>query len=268
MPDIRDMAAAAAKKAMINLASYESIAPNKITRGLATIIFADPGVGKTTVASTLPVGDTLIISVESGVGPLMGTGHRIVNLKEAMANSGLNIEGLMTELYKKIRTGDIPVKNVVIDNMSELIKCALHHYTETRHKEFPEIREHGDTAYKVMEWITNWRDLVEQGINVVFNAWETQLDIQNSDGTIVTKTCPDLGKSNTQRACGLVDLVGHLEVFEKTGKRWIRFGPAKQFLTKCQFKGLVDGNNPTGAQPPNMTDIMNTIREYDYAKVN
>lgn len=266
MPTVEQIATAAGVKAASNLRSWEQVVPDKINRGIAGIIYADPGVGKTTLSATLPVGDTLIISVESGVGPLLGTGHRVIPIKDIMVNNNLNIENVMNTIYRQIRTKEITVGNVVIDNMSELIKCVLHHFTEMRKKEFPEIKEHGDTAYKVMEWLNNWRDLTDMGINVVFNAWETQLDIQNSDGTIITKTCPDLGKSSTLRACGLVDIVGHLEVFEKTGKRWVRFGPAKQYLTKCQFKGLIDKDNPSGGQEPDLNEIFTKIKDFNYAK--
>lgn len=261
--DIAQAATAAAKKAVNNL-NYASVAPTKIDRGLCFIIYGDPGVGKTTTSSTLSVGETLIINTEAGIGPLLGTGHLVFNVKKAMVDN--NVEAVMNEIYRKIRTREIDVKNVVIDNMSELIQCVLHHFTESRHKEFPEIKEHGDTAYKIMEWLNNWRDLVDLGINVVFNAWEFQLDIQNSDGSLVTKTCPMLGKSSTLRACGLVDAVGHLEVFEKTGKRWVRFGPSKQYLTKCQFKGLTTIDNPTGGQEPDLTEIIKKLRDFDYAK--
>lgn len=254
----------AGKKAQANLA-YANVVPAKVDRGVSLIIFGDPGVGKTTTAATLPIGDTLIINTEAGIGPLLGSGHTVFSVKQAMMNGG-NIETVMNDIYKRIRTRELVVKHVVIDNVSELIQALLHHYTDSRRKEFPELKEHGDTAYKVMEWISNWRDLVDLDIDVVFNAWEFPYDIQNNDGTVITKTCPTLGKASTFRACGLVDAVGHLEVFEKTGKRWIRFGPSKQFLTKCQFKGLVTTDNPSGAQPPDLTQIINTIKSYDYTK--
>lgn len=242
-----------------------AVAPTTIDRGISMIIYSDPGVGKTTLSSTLPVGKTLIINTEAGIGPLLGSGHLIFNVKKAMFDN--SVETVMNEIYRKIRTREISeVENIVIDNISELIQSLLHHYTDTRKKEFPELREHGDTAYKIMEWISNWRDLVDMNINVIFNAWEFPYDIQNSDGTVITKTCPTLGKASTFRACGLVDAVGHLEVFEKTGKRWLRFGPSKQYLTKCQFSGLVTVDNPTGAQPPDLTEVLNRIKSFDYSK--
>ena len=33
---------------------------SEITKGISLLIYADPGIGKTTLAATLPVGETLI----------------------------------------------------------------------------------------------------------------------------------------------------------------------------------------------------------------
>jgi phage nucleotide-binding protein len=233
--------------------------PDKLDRGISFIIYGDPGVGKTTMSTTLPVGETLIINTECGLGPLLGTGHLVFNVRAATLNVGL--EKVMSDIYRMIRTKELPgIKNVVVDNVSELVDQLTIHYTDTRKKEFPELRERGDTAYKMMEWFHNWRDLVDMGINVIFNAWEYPYEIQSSEGTVVTKTCPMVGKASCFRVCGLVDVVGHLEVFEKTGKRWVRFGPSKQYLTKSQFRGLENG------EPADLPLIINKLKEFDYKR--
>ena len=67
------------------------------------------------------------------------------------------------------------------------------------------------------------------------------MEIKNHDGSIMTKTFPLIGKKIAPQICGIVDVVGHLEVYEKTGKRWVRFGSSDQFITKSQFKGLESG---------------------------
>ena len=245
--------------------------PTKVSRGISMCIFSDPGKGKTTAAATLPVGETLFISCEAGVAPLYGTGHVVMNVLEAMVNTWKDVLVVMNELYKDIRTGNPNykfVKNVVIDNVSELSDQITACYVKTHNKGTPELREYGETAWTFREWIHNWRDLVEMGINVVLNAWEADYEITATEGTIITKTCPKVGRSNIQSICGLVDIVGHLEVDEKSQRRFIRIAPSRQYMTKTQFKGLCTGPNGemTPGEPANLPEIIRKVKEYDYSK--
>lgn len=214
-------------------------APNSINRGLSLIIYANPGVGKTTLASTLPPDETLIITTEAGIGPLMGKGHSLLDIKQTLENNqSKTVEEVLAEVYKYLRTEKHPFKYIVIDNLSELENLLLQDYTKRRKKNTPELKEWGDVSYRIKEWTVAFRDLEYQGINIIFNAWETQLDIQISNGETITKTVPMVAKRAAIQLCGLVDVVGHLEVFEKNGKRWIRLGPSNQYITKTQFPGL------------------------------
>jgi len=210
---------------------------SKIDRGISMTVFANPGIGKTT----------------------FGSGHYVLNLQKIMAN-GTSVEDAMNDIYRSIRTKELPFKYIVLDNVSELCDQLVNHYTTSRNKDFPEIREHGDTAYKFREWIHNWRDLVEMGITVVFNAWEQDYDVAVSDGNVATRTCPKVGKSNVPSICGLCDIVGHLEVHEKSGKRWLRIGPSRQYVTKSQFSGLEDG------EVADLPSIINKVMEFDYSR--
>lgn len=228
--------------------------PDKINRGIAILIYADPGVGKTTLASTLPPEETLIINTEAGLGPLLGKKHAVFNLH------GDNIEQL-DELYKYLRTQKHPFKNVVLDNISELEQWVILSLTQRRGKEFTELREYGDAAHKMREFFHLFRDLVYQDINVVLNAWEFPLDIRNQEGCVITKTFPKIGRKLAPEVCGIVDVVGRLEVFEKSGKRWIRFGPSDQYITKSQFKGLEAGESP------DLPAIFAKLKAYDYKEV-
>jgi len=144
--------------------------------------------------------------------------------------------------------------------VSELSDQLVTHYTKSHKKDFPELREYGDTSWKFREWIHNWRDLVEVNINVVFNAWEADYEITQSEGVVITRTCPKVGKANVPSMCGLVDIVGHLEVHDKTGQRWVRIGPSRQYITKSQFKGLDAG------EPASLPEIIRKVKEYDYSK--
>jgi phage nucleotide-binding protein len=223
---------------------------DKINRGISILIYADPGAGKTTLATTLPEGETLIINTEAGLGPTLGTKHVIFNLKEDLTQ--------LEELYKYIRTGDHPFKYVVVDNISELEQWMVRVLVEGRGKDLPEIKEHGDVVFKMKEYMHNFRDLVYSGINVVFNAWEMNLDIKSSQGEVVTKAFPKLYKRLAPDVCGLVDVVGHLEMYQKTGDRYIRFEPTPDIIAKSQFKGLEK------FEPADLQAVFAKLRAFDY----
>jgi phage nucleotide-binding protein len=235
---------------------------SKIDRGISFIIYSDPGIGKTTMSATLPSDVTLIINTEAGLGPLLGSGHHVFNVVKACNNTGKDLEAVMSDIYLKLRTGDHPYENVVVDNLSELEQQLIHSLTTKHGKEVPELREYGEASYKMKEWLHNFRDLVFNNINVIFNAWEFPLDIRNSDGQVLTKTFPMVGKKIAPQACGIVDCVGHLEIYPKSGKRWVRFGPHDQYITKSQFKGLDMG------EQPEFPYILDKLRAYDYSGDN
>jgi phage nucleotide-binding protein len=235
--------------------NFEKV-PDKINRGVAIVIYSDPGIGKTTLATTLPEGETLIINTEAGLGPLLGTKHIVFNLQAVIKN--YEIEEAVDELYKFLRTQKHDFKYIVLDNISELEQQLILNITMRRGKETPELREYGDVAFKMKEWMRLFRDLVHQGITIVFNAWEFPIEIKNIDGQVITKTFPMIGKKIAPQVCGIVDVVGHLEVHEKSGKRWVRFGPSDQYVTKSQFKGLDSG------EPADLPMILNKLYSYDY----
>ncbi|NCU27226.1 hypothetical protein EOM86_10985 [Candidatus Nomurabacteria bacterium] len=56
------------------------------------------------------------------------------------------------------------------------------------------------------------------------------------------------------------EVLARLEVYEKTGQRWLRFGPSEQFITKCQFKGIDNG------EPANLPAILEKVLSYEYGQ--
>jgi phage nucleotide-binding protein len=251
--------------ALNNLNSYNEEAPmkiikapTKINRGISFIIFGHPGAGKTTLATSLPVGETLIVNSEAGLGPLLGTGHYVFNVREADKNT----ETTLSDLHRSLKTNTLAIKgikNIVIDNISEVVDLLVLDYTTERSKKFPELKEHGDAAYKIRELMHNYRDLVYDGYNVVFNAWEFIKEIRSSDGVMLSKTIPMIGNKIAFQMSGIVDCVGHIEADEKSDRRWIRFGPSNQYLTKTQFKGLDAG------EVADLPLILKKLKEYDYS---
>jgi phage nucleotide-binding protein len=223
-----------------------------IDRGLSFIIYADAGTGKTSLASGLPVGETLIINTEAGYGPLLGTGHIVFNLDQDLKQ--------LETLYQWVRVHDHPFKNVVIDNISEMQDWMTRSLTDGRGKDFASISEYGDASSKMKEYLTLFRDLTtERGMNVIFNAWEYPIEMEKrADGSVITKMYPKLFPKLAPEACGKMDVVGHLEIFEKTQERFLRFKANSRFIAKCQFKGLEE------LEEANLPMIINKIRAWNY----
>jgi len=234
-----------------------------IDRGISAIIYGNPGVGKTTLATTLPPEETIIINAEAGLGPLLGKGHSVFNLLGFVNNN--EFEKAVDDFYKYLRTEKHPYKYVVLDNISEIENQLILYMTQRHGKEAPTLREYGDSSHKMKQWIHNFRDLVYQDINVVINAWEFPIELRNIEGNIITIICPKMSKSIVPTACGCVDVVGHMESHEKTGKRWIRLRPNDQYLCKSQFKGIGGPNDQSG-ELPDLMALYEKIRDYDYTK--
>jgi len=226
---------------------------DKINRGISIVVYCDPGGGKTTLASTLPVGETLILNIEAGIGPLLGTGHYVFFLERDLSQ--------LESLYKYLRTEKHPFTNIVLDNISELEEWMIMVLTRGRGKDFPEINEYRDAAAKMREYLRLFRDLSSEcGFNVIFNAWEMAFVIEQNTNFATTKAFPKLMKSIAPDLCGLVDVVAHLETYEKTKDRFLRVVGTAKILAKTQFKGLEE------FEEANLPQLFEKIRKYNYKK--
>ena len=241
------------KRVNTNVAPSElkfGVAGDTIERGVSGIIYCDPGIGKTTLLTTLDPDTTLIINTEAGIGPLLGKRHTVFNLREDL--------GQLDALYKFIRTEKHPWTNICIDNISELEQWFVVVLTQGRGKDFAELSEYGNAGYKMREYMHMFRDLVEMKFNVFFTAWEMQMDIKNQSGEVLTKTYPKMFRAIAPEMCGIVDFVARLEHFEKTGDRWLRLAPQKNLMAKTQFSGLEK------EEPADLSELLEKIYAYDY----
>ena len=86
-----------------------------------------------------------------------------------------------------------------------------------------------------------------------------------SDAGTTSKIGPKVTKGIVEDVCGKVDAVGHLEVFEKTGDRFIRFTGNSKMIAKCQFKGLHEENGII-LEEANLPNIISKVKAYSYAR--
>jgi len=183
----------------------------------------------------------------------LGTEHYVYSLDQSLKK--------LQKCYEDVATKDHQFKNIVLDNISELQDWMVIALTQGRGKEFTEIREHGDASQKMREYLHLFRDLTEKGMNVVFNAWEFPLPIEEGDEMTVTRLYPKLYKKLAPEICGIVDMVGHLENYEKTGERFIRFEGSSRLVAKSQFKGVEK------FEPANLPALFAKVRAYNYKEM-
>lgn len=229
---------------------------NKIDRGISICIYGDPGVGKTTLATTLPPKETIILNFEAGLGAMLGKGHTVIPVSDNL----VQLDGI----YQILRTHPVPY--VVLDNISELEQWMINVLTKGRKKDFVELKEYGDSSYKMREYIRLFRDLVFVGTTVVFNAWEMPIEIQVTGGEVKTKAFPKLSKKLAIELCGLVDIVGRLERYPKTGDRYLRLDGTNDIEAKSAFQIQDEEGRQVKFWEADLATLLKRIYDHDYTK--
>lgn len=218
-------------------------------KGVSMIIYGDAGVGKTHLIGTLPEGELLVIDVDGGLETFRGMNVNH-DYKEVRSM------GDIVEMLDWLKTGQHKYKHIAIDNLSELEKTMTIALMDARGQQFIRLKEYGDTAQKMREYVRKYRDLTEQGVNVFFLAWEMPLEIESGEDGISTKAAPFLGKKFTLEASGLVDATGRLLISPKDGKRYLSFKGDSRFIAKTRLNLKPFYHNPT--MPELLADIYRT----------
>ena len=167
-------------------------------RGQSIILYGPPNAGKTYQCGHLPVEETIVIDVDGGIVTLAGTNISVFTLDEDLTQ--------LQSIYQYLRTEKHPFKYVVIDNFSELERFMLSNITKQRNVDWTAQLDWGRTAQKLREYMRNFRDLTDLGINVIFIAWD--MNIETEEGP---RVCPMLMKSVTEEFSGIMDNVWYLK---------------------------------------------------------
>ena len=217
-------------------------------RGKTLIIYGDSGKGKTWLAGTLPENKTLIIDIDGGIETLIGTGSNHTFIQLRMTTEDLEAGNIgysrLVKLFAELRENEGKYEYIVVDSMSELEKYLLYSLKTERGKEFLSMSEYGGVADQLREIIRWFRDLTEQGINVIFTALEMPLAIQENENGTITRAFPMLMKKLSPEFCGLVDMIGRVEVNPKTQERRIRFMGNDDIIAKTRIAGVGEFENP------------------------
>lgn len=239
--------------------------------GVSTIIYGDPGAGKTSLIKTL-LGweygkgyvnkpycsgeEIFVIDIEAGESVLAHAGKRVVTSYRVSEDNESIFK--FKDMVQYLHEGKHPFKFVFVDNMSELEKFFLMALTGIKKLNVPRVKEWGDDAYYMRKNIRDLRNLTYKGINVIFNFWAMIVPIEELDGHMSSYVAPMVMRSTTMEYIGLVEHTAYMGISEK-GSRYLQFESNK--LIKCKRRD--EGDSEPILQQfelPNLADIFRKLK--------
>ena len=193
-------------------------------------LYGQGGAGKTTLAADLAkLGATLHVDAEGGVEAIS---HRDdLDFVELLSWKQFEI------LSKELQQGKHGYKNIIIDNLSELVTMCITQIAGPT--DSPEIQEYGEMTRKINHHVRLYRDMARiQGINVIFIAW----DADEKDDRGVLKKDLALTPSLRKTVPGVINVIGHVAVLDDPTKRMLNFAPGPRTVSKFRRAGNAQAN--------------------------
>lgn len=220
---------------------------------ISALFYGRAGSGKTTLACTFP-------------GPIL-----LLDIKEKGTDSVSDVDDVdmlpiedwddLEQVYWFLKANPKRYKTVIWDAVSAAQDYALVHALESHGKsEGDQLskRDFGQGGGLMKTWITNFRDLNELGINVVFLAHDrTSEGEEGEDGELTPNVGPRLMPSVASHLTAAVKIIGNTFIREHIEKKnggkikrsvsyGLRLGPHSYYTTKIR--------QPKGSYVPDILD--------------
>lgn len=208
---------------------------------LACLFYGRSGTGKTTVASSFPMPAVLLDIREKGSDSV----SNVRGLKVGQVTDWEQIE----EMYWYLKDGKHDFKTVIIDQLTQLQELAIKKVMKDAGKETGDQvtkQNFGAVSTMMKEWILNYRDLIDDGINVVFLAHDRRVggDDESGEDQIDPSVGAALMPSVASYLNGTVKIIGNTfirESYSIQNKRKVRsvefcmrIGPHAFYTTKTR----------------------------------
>lgn len=169
------------------------------------LIYANPGMGKTTALSFVP-GKTLVIDIDKSSIVLQGNDH--IDVVEVNTRE---IWEEWTSIVKELLQGAADdYDTIVVDNVSELFRAALANLGRIgKNDRVPTLQDYQRVDFTILDSL---RALKQTGKRLVFTAWETSDSWAEESGQTFNRAYPDVRKSILNNFEGLCDVVARLTV--------------------------------------------------------
>lgn len=191
------------------------------------LIYANPGVGKTTSVKYFP-GKKVVIDIDKSSSVLIG--QEDVDVVEV---DTYNIWEQWMSVIKYVQDNANNYDVIVIDNITELFRSVLTQLgREGRNNRVPGMDAYQRADFVLMD---SFRALKQVGKTLVFTAWERTDQYHNTDGQMFTRAMPEIRKPIMNNFMGLCDVVARLVVTkdeEENEKRGFVLQPTKSIYAK------------------------------------
>jgi phage nucleotide-binding protein len=190
------------------------------------LLYCAPGVGKSTAIGLIAEaseGNTLVLDVDRTVERTLAKGEVVKDTSKVLVakveNRGKDdehgVKGTFqswTDLLTKEITPEFlkanKINTVAVDNISELERCILADLgSQGKNKGVPAM---ADYQYMQFKLVNSLRLMKSWGVNIVWTAWETVMEIVNIDGSKYAKFVPKMSNKIVDNICGLCDVVGRI----------------------------------------------------------
>ena len=209
---------------------------------LSMLVYGRSGTGKTTFAGSFPTPALLIDIQEKGTDSIANLdGIDVISI-----DKWSELEEVFWYLKKEKK-----YKSVILDQVSSMQDIAMQHAMAEEGKEVMSQRLWGVVSGLMKTWLLNYRDLVDEGINVLFIAHDraSKGESGEDDDTIDPQVGARLMPSVAGTLNGAVKVIGNTfvrEVFLEDRSRQaeycMRLGPHAYYTTKMR--------NPLGTSIP------------------
>lgn len=252
------------------------------SKGRSFVFYGRSATGKTTLAATFPQ-PMLYLDIRD-----RGT-DSISDVMEKGDVEGREIEtfGQFEDMYWWLKKHPNDYETIVVDTVTQLQQLLLKEIAVEKGKDPESVGDWGSLSRKdwgevsgtMKEWLTNYRDLTDLGINVVFLAQDRVFNSEEDETTeesedmIIPEVGPAVIKSIAQALNASVHFIGntyirtHETTKEVRGKKQskretqycLRIGPNPFFVTKIR-KPKASGLPPKFIVDPNYEDILAVIK--------
>lgn len=197
-------------------------------QGKATcLIYAPPGMGKTTALKYLP-GKTLVLDIDRTSKVLRGCDN-IDILEINNLDTWEHWQKVIIELSEKYKG---KYDNIAVDNISELERCMLSALGKKgKNNGVPSQGNYQEMQFRM---VNSLRYLKTMDANIIMTAWETTDLYTSAEGQQFNRSFPQLNLKILNNILGLCDLVGRLMV-NADGERGFVLSATNSIYAKNQI---------------------------------